>query len=231
MPIQRFSSALDSLYLKKRSAEKARLFSKPRRWLVNNSSLGLNIYGEPGVAITGTNGVTSLPATRNLTSAGSDFTASGVQAGDVVEIETPPPNSADDGKYIVHSIVGPTVLKVTENWPAGSLTSLIYKVHFHDERYTEFVQLVPFEIHLKPTEKLLTKWGISDNRDAMIVVSTQICEELGLDPKIGDRFVYEQDGTLAHYEVVNLFKADQLNDSGLHVNYVGFAMKTQDRLP
>jgi len=73
--------------------------------------------------VTRTDGVTSIPGTKTLTSAGADFPASGVLVGDVVELV----GGADAGFYTI-TIVATTVLTVCRNWPVGSLTSQTFTV-------------------------------------------------------------------------------------------------------
>jgi hypothetical protein len=203
----------------------------PRRWLVNDDTITLNIYGEPGSPVSGVDGVTSIPGTRRLTSAGSNFTTAGVQASDILEIQTPTCNSGDNGRYQINQLISDTVLEITEDWPTGSLAELVFNVHFLKERYSEHNQLVPFQVKLEPTQKELDRWGIQEKRDARISMSIQVCEEIDLTPKIGDRFVYKYGGRNIHYEVKNLFLDGQVGDSGIPIWYVGFAMRTTNRLP
>jgi len=231
MPVFTFSSKQDALYMRKRDEEKHRLYYLPRRYLVNNDQITLNIYGEPGTPISASDGATSVKATRQLTSALSTFVSSGVLPSDVLEIQTPPCNHSDNGKYQINTVVDENTIEITEDWPVGELTDLVFKVHFLKERYTEFDQLVPFLVKLNPTEKELTKWGINDKRDAIIQFSIELCQSIGLVPKIGDRFVYPYEDKDIHYEIKNLFEADQLGDSSIPLHYLGLAMKTTSRLP
>jgi len=73
---------------------------------------------------TGTNGATSIPATRELTSSGATFDADGVVVGDIVEIHE---GTGDDGYYIIAGVTA-TVLTVDRDWPTGSLSSLDFTV-------------------------------------------------------------------------------------------------------
>jgi hypothetical protein len=231
MPTVRFSSEKDALYMKRRAAEQIRLYSVPRRWLINDDTITLNIYGEPGAPISSDDGATSAPATRQFTSAGSNFNTAGVKPSDVLEIQTPACNDGDNGKYQVNQVVSDIVLEITEDWPAGDLTSLVFILHFLKERYTEHDQLVPFQVKLEPTQKELDQWGIQEKRDARILMSTQLCEDINLTPKIGDRFVYKYQGRDIHYEVKNLFGDGSLSDSGQPLWWLGYAMRTTNRLP
>lgn len=232
MPTLRFSSGKDALYYKKRSAEKARLYYPPLRWLVNNDAIVLNLYGEPGNPLSGIDGATSIPGTRQFVSATSDFTTAGVLPSDILEVETPACNDGDNGRYQIDQVVNATTLLVSEDWPHGSLADLVFNVHFLKERYTEWPQLVPFLVKLRPTEKELDRWGIKEKRDAMLVLSIQLCEEIGLTPKIGDRFIYPYGRTRnIHMEVKNLYEETQLTNSGVPIDYVGFAMRTTNKLP
>jgi len=231
MTFQHFSSTRDFELMEKVSAEKFRLYFKPRRWLVNSDTLELNIYGEPGNPISVSDGVTSIPATRELTSASTNFNTEGVLAGDILEIETPACNEGDNGRYQVDSVVSDNVIKISEDWPEGSLSNLVFKIHFLKERFVEFNQLVPFNVILNPTQKELTRWGISEKRTTVIVFNRKVLREINLTPKIGDRFIYEYGDRDIHYEVQNLFDDGQLNDNGNRLYYVGTARRTTNKLP
>lgn len=74
--------------------------------------------------VTGADGATSIPATRTLTSAGSNFTTSGVLVGDIVEIAD---GTGDDGFYGITAVAA-TVLTVDRDWPVGSLATLDFTV-------------------------------------------------------------------------------------------------------
>jgi len=231
MPTVRFSSAKDAKYLRRRAAEKDKLYRVPRRWLVHNESITTNIYGEPGAPVTGTDGISSVAATRQFTSSTSNFTTAGVQASDILEVKEEACNSGDNGRYIINSVVNSTTLEINQDWPVGNLTGLKFIVHILKERYTEFDQLVPFLVKLNPTEKTLEKWGLNEKRDAMVEISAELCDEIDLSPKIGDRFIYPYDDRDIHYEIKNLFEANQNADSGITLHYVGFAMRTANHLP
>lgn len=73
---------------------------------------------------TNTDGATSIPATRELTSAGSSFVTAGVLVGDILEIHE---GGADDGFYVI-TVVAATTLTVDRDWPTGSLSSLDFTV-------------------------------------------------------------------------------------------------------
>ena len=235
MPTVKFSSGKDAKYYKERSAEKARLYYPPLRWLVNNDTITLNLYGEPGSPESGTDGATSVPSTRQLVSASADFVDAGVGPGDILEVETPACNDGDNGRYQIESVVDLNTLLISEDWPEGNLSDLVYNVHFLKERYIEWSQLIPIIVKLRPTEKDLTKWGIGERRDAMIVMSIQLCDEIGLIPKIGDRFLYpyQRSGRprTIHMELKNLYEETQLTNSAVPVDYIGFAMRTTNKLP
>lgn len=231
MTTLRFSVEKEGLFYKQRAAEKARLYYPPLRWLVNDDTIELNIYGEPGLPLSGTDGATSSPATRQFTSSGSDFSSEGVQAGDILVIETPACNDGDNGRYQVSSIVSSTILEISEDWPEGNLSSLVFNVHFLKQRYTEWDYKVPVMVKLQPTQKELDRWGIQERRDAMIVLSIRVCEDIELTPKIGDRFIHPYGSRDIHYEVKNLFEDMQLTNTAVPINYVGFAMRTTNKLP
>jgi len=75
---------------------------------------------------TGTDGVTGLPAAKQMTSAGVNFVTQGVVVGDVLEIAdvgTP----ADNGFYVI-TVVAAGAVDVNRNWPTGSLNALTFTV-------------------------------------------------------------------------------------------------------
>ena len=235
MPTLRFSSGKDAKYFRKRSAEKARLYYPPLRWLINNDSINLNIYGEPGNPVSGDDGATLDPTSQEFVSSSADFVDAGIGPGDILEILTPACNDGDNGRYQVSAVVDENTLDIGEDWPTGNLSSLVYNVHLLKERYTEFPQLVPFNVKLRPTEKELTRWGVGERRDCMLVMSVYLCDEIGLIPKIGDRFLYpyQRSGRprTIHMEVKNLFEESQLTNSGVPIDYIGFAVRTTNKLP
>lgn len=77
----------------------------------------------------GINGVTSVPATRTLTSAGQNFTTAGVVAGDKVVLSSSLTASCKDAKEYIVATVGTTTLTVTEDFPIGSQTGVQYAVY------------------------------------------------------------------------------------------------------
>lgn len=241
-----FSRARDALYIARREAEKHRLYYKPRRWLVHQrDATPLNIYGEPGEIgpVESADGVTSLPGSREFSSATVDFETAGVQVTDILEIRNQPCASftsgqGDNGRYTIESVVG-GVLTVDADWAVGSQDNLDFKVHILKERYIASDQLIPFWVKLNPTEKALEKWGIRETRDAMVELSILLCEELSLEPKIGDRFILPYgDRTVTgstarnlHYELKNLFESDKLGDADKPIKLIGFAKRTTSKLP
>jgi len=233
--VQQFSSPIDVLYLKRRDAERHRLYYKPRKWLVQSTTTStLSIYGEPGEitsSISGTDGVTSIPATRTLTSAASNFVTAGVNITDILELVNEcsvnfVSNDKDNGRYLIEQ-VSANALTVDRNWPVGSLNALNFRVHMLKERYQEFDHVVPFSVLLNPTVKELNRWGISEKRDARIEISIGLCDEIGWLPKIGDRFIlpYGIGTRNIHYEIKNLYESDQLADSNIPLHFVGFAVR------
>jgi hypothetical protein len=231
MPTTKFNSQLEADFFRARAAEQHRLFCPPRKWLVNNDQINLNIYGEPGQPITGTDGVTSVAATRRFTSASADFVAAGLIASDIVEIQDPADNQGDNGRYAIATVVSAHILTISQDWPVGSRSGLVFNIHLQKERYTELPQRIPFILKLEPTKKTLDKWGIQEQRDAMVILSTKLCDDVGLTPKIGDRFVHDYSGREIHYELRNLFETDSLTNTGKPIHYLGFATRTTNRLP
>lgn len=81
----------------------------------------------------GTDGATSVPATRTFTSAGSTFTTNGVVAGDILYIKdssTP----TDNGMYCIMTVPGETTLTVDRDFPDGSLATLEFVVYSSNSR-------------------------------------------------------------------------------------------------
>lgn len=228
---QRFSSLKDVTYIKNRDREKHQLYYQPRVWLVNVDSISLNIYGEPGDSVENSDGITSLPGSRTFTSTFSSFISSGVLPGDILEVYDVPPNDGDNGRYIVESVVDENNLLIDSNWPAGEIEDLRFRVLMSKERFVAHPNLVPFLVHLNPTEKQLNTWGINERRDAMVELSREVFDLEGLVPKIGDRFIMPYDDRNIHYKLTNLFEQDQLSDSAKSLHYICFAMRTTNRLP
>lgn len=74
--------------------------------------------------VSDTDGVTSVPGTRTLTSAGGDFVNDGVLVGDILEVHE---SAADDGFYVLTNVAA-TVLTVDRDWPTGSLSDQDFTV-------------------------------------------------------------------------------------------------------
>lgn len=231
MPVFKFSSEIDAEYIRRRDAEAMRLYCKPRRWLINNQSIQLNIYGEPGTSISGTDGATSTPSLREFTSLSSNFVSSGVMVGDILEIFTESIKDAENRRYQIDSVQNSTKIVVNRNWPIGSQSNLKFSVILLNERYSEFKQLVPFYCKLQPPVEELNKYGIQEKRDALVIISIEVCDKIGLSPKIGDRFVYQYEDRNIHYEMKDMMMQDQLGDSGVVLHYIGGANRTDIRLP
>lgn len=85
---------------------------------------GVRSFASIDIAVN-TDGATSIPATRTLTSSGSSFVTAGVLAGDILEVNE---GSADDGWYIITNVAA-TVLTIDRDWPTGSLSGLDFVVH------------------------------------------------------------------------------------------------------
>jgi phage tail sheath protein FI len=74
---------------------------------------------------TGTDGATSIPATRTLTSPGGDFVNDGVLIGDILEVHET--GGVDNGFYTLTNVTA-TVLTVDRDWPTGSLAAQDFTV-------------------------------------------------------------------------------------------------------
>jgi phage tail sheath protein FI len=122
----------DGVYLIS-SVDSATQVTVDRDWPVgSNTSLDFTIYSRNGTSTvslaSAADGVTSVPATRELTSAGSTFISSGVLAGDLLVInDTGTP--ADNGIYNIASVDLETQLTVDRNFPTGSGAALDFVVY------------------------------------------------------------------------------------------------------
>ena len=86
------------------------------------SRLDLSLFDDANVLEAQTDGATSIPANKRLTSALANF--SGVRAGDMVRLL----DSSDLGDYLVDTVVGPNDLDVTQSWPAGLQAGVSFRV-------------------------------------------------------------------------------------------------------
>lgn len=77
----------------------------------------------------GTDGSTSVPATRQFTSLLSTFTTNGVAAGDILYISEPAGDVEDNGMYLIESVDSQTRVTVDRDFPTGSLTSLDFYIY------------------------------------------------------------------------------------------------------
>ena len=82
----------------------------------------LNLFDNTIPLETGTDGVTSIPGTRTLTSGEAAFAP--VRVGDMLRVM----DTTDLGDYLVGEVVSGAVLKITEDWPAGSQNPVAYRV-------------------------------------------------------------------------------------------------------
>jgi len=73
-------------------------------------------------------GTTSVPATRQLTDAGAQFTETAEEGSLVYVYDRSDPG--DNGQYIVSSVVSDTVLEVDTDWKEGSNTNLSFKLYW-----------------------------------------------------------------------------------------------------
>ena len=89
----------------------------------------LRLHGrsEGDVLASGVNGATSVPATKQLTSAGASFITAGVKAGDKLTIN----DKEDAGVYTIVTVAA-TVLTVSAAFPHGSLSNCSYTVYASD---------------------------------------------------------------------------------------------------
>jgi phage tail sheath protein FI len=76
----------------------------------------------------GTNGVTSIPTTRQFTSVGATFQTNGVAEGDILKIADSG-TTGDNGVYLVESVDSETQLTLNRDFVTGSLTALDYTIY------------------------------------------------------------------------------------------------------
>lgn len=82
--------------------------------------------------VTATDGSTSIPATRQITSS-TDFVASGVNINDILHIEDGTDTGDNDRYYI--TTVTTNILTVHKDWPVGSLSNLTFRVQQVDQDF------------------------------------------------------------------------------------------------
>ena len=76
--------------------------------------------------------------------------------------------------------------------------------------------LVPTYVQIQPQEKLLKRFGIQEEQEAIAVWSCRVLTDLGLDPVTGDRLEYY--GT--HYEVLTTKLTDVFTNTQCTINKV-----------
>lgn len=230
--IQQFSGEVDFELIRRIDREAHwHLFTPRPWWVLDQLTPGdRNIYGEPKLLTrcTGVDGATSLPAIRTLTSAGTDFVALGIRTLDNLIITS----GADAGSYSLVQ-VHQHVLTVDRDWPVGSLTGQAFAVRGITHKYIPFGTPVPFYVKIDPPKDILSKYGMDTPRDALFVMSIPLVEDLGLNPKIGDRFDVWSERKVQQYEVLTITKEDTFNNaifSSHALHYIGSAMKTRYRV-
>lgn len=138
-----------------------------------------------------------------------------------------------------------TALGIDAELFARKYTRRSYHVHVNDEhdtniyservsRYETFEdpQEIPMRMVLNPSEDDLTKYGIAQERDSLLVLCRKLMEdEFNIIPKIGDRIDHEftDDDGLAkfeQYEVKDVKRTDMFRDSGYFMRYVLACSKT-----
>lgn len=216
-----FNTPQDANYLRDRVSEYHSMIREPRR-----------LYQQKVMTeITGVDGLTSVAATRQFSSTGSDFTD--VLPGSVIRIRDEE-NIGDNGDFEVASVVDINTLLITADWPYGENDDLTFTVFYHDtygETRVEdasFVPTVPipFLIIQNPSEKVLTKYGVTRDCDAVILFPAQMLDDEGVTPKQGDRFI---DDTGREHEITDVWPADRFSGSGIALRWVGGSKVTEKR--
>lgn len=87
----------------------------------------------------------------------------------------------------------------------------------------EVAKLIPMRLQLNPTEDDLSKFGIEEKRDALIVLSKYLLDSefSGLIPKIGDRINFNSE----QFEIKDVKTTDYWRDSNNPMRYVCAASK------
>lgn len=62
-----------------------------------------------------------------------------------------------------------------------------------EPRFDTFSVQVPMRVILNPEKQLLKKFGQDNSRDALVEFSIAVMEELGINPKQGDRFRFNEE--------------------------------------
>lgn len=104
----------------------ATILTVDRNW-PTGSLTGVTFTVWSGKKEEGTDGVTSVPTTRTLTSVGSTFVTNGVAIGDMVRIYDSV-DTGDNGLYRVTNVAA-TILTVDRDFKVGSLTGLSFTVY------------------------------------------------------------------------------------------------------
>lgn len=207
-----FDKTQDANYLKKRTKEYADLYRTPRA-----------LYQAVKVpVISGTTGVTSIPATRKLTDANQNFTTVRVNSKLRVRKES---DDQDNGDYFVASVVDSHNLLITQNWPYGSTTNVAYDIIYQDE-YGDPVEgvvftattAIPFLVILQPNVTQLTKYGYDRPRDAILVFAAQTLSDASITPGVGDRFIDDEG---REQEITDIRRIDYFTNSGIPMRWVG----------
>jgi hypothetical protein len=111
----------------------------------------------------GSDGVTSYPSIRRLTSAGSTFVSDGVQAGDVLIINdsgTP----GDNGHYTIETVESETAVTVSEDWPAGSLSSLTFTIYYNHISFITRDRYIRLPLVTSPTSNdVVVTWTLASS--------------------------------------------------------------------
>ena len=93
-----------------------------------------------------------------------------------------------------------------------------------EDLYKAWPQSVHLFIEMNPSEKMLTKLGITDKQDCVFEFSKYYCDQFGLVPKIGDRFLWGD----IQFEVMNISEgAFFVNYHSKALHYVGTAKKAR----
>ena len=90
-----------------------------------------------------------------------------------------------------------------------------------EPQFTAFSQTVCMRVILNPEKQLLKKWGQDNPRDAMVEFSIAINNSIGLTPKQGDRFDYNNE----QYELEGAGKEAFWGNTKIPVRIVVFADK------
>jgi hypothetical protein len=92
---------------------------------------------------------------------------------------------------------------------------------------------VPMLVALEPGQRTLDKWGLDTKAEAVVTLSIAVCETMGLQPQVGDRFILvdPRSGRRVQYELMDPKPADYILNTGIPLHWVAAAKTCRSALP